>query len=216
MQHVKSYANICMLASTLPLSDKMCWACFMTEHCDLTMKFSNTSHQRRKRSAALSCYVLTRRSSTNHSTQHSALTLKYLQNTSYQLAGMNRLYAVMTISAHWFNICSRIWERIRRLSSPLVTCLATVTDRHMAGVGNLRPGNKYMPCKHGPCIRIFVAQDRTQIASKQNSVINRYLVSQETYLSVILLVFSPYIHMEDKGKSSLPYGFDPFVGIANP
>jgi len=67
-----------------------------------------------------------RRSSTNHSTQQSALTQKYWQNTSYQLGRMNNwLYAVfkqsletigfmtaavMTISSHWFNICSHIWE----------------------------------------------------------------------------------------------------------
>jgi len=94
-----------------------------------------------------------------------------LQNASYQLAGMNRLYAVMTISAHSFNICSHISEGVRRLSPPpLVTCLATVADRHMAGVENLLPGNKYRPCEHGPCIRIFVTQDRIQIASKRNSV----------------------------------------------
>ena len=99
---------------------KMYWACFMTEHCNLTMQLYNTSDQRRKRSIALresllaqtlNYYVLARRSSTNHSTQRSALTQKYWQNTSYQLGGMNNwLYAVMTISAHWFNICSHIWE----------------------------------------------------------------------------------------------------------
>jgi len=31
---------------------------------------------------------------------------------------MNRLYAVITISAHWFNICSHIWEGVWRLFSP--------------------------------------------------------------------------------------------------
>jgi len=56
----------------------------MTEHCDLTMQFSNISDQRGKRSAALNYYVLARRSSTKHSTQQSALTLKNWQNTSYQ------------------------------------------------------------------------------------------------------------------------------------
>ena len=146
-------------------------------------------------------YVLARRSSTKHGTQQSALTLKYWQNTSYQRGGMNRLYAVMTISAHWC-VCSHIWERVRRLPPPLVTCLATVTDRHMAGVGNLRVGNKYRPCKHGPCITIFVTQNRSQIASKRNSVINRYLVSQETYLSLILLVFIFSLGRQGKKASS--------------
>ena len=82
----------------------------MTEHCDLTMQLCKTSDQRGKRSVALNYYVLARRSSTKYSTQQSALTLKYWQNASYhQLGGMNNwLYAVMTISAHWFNICSHI------------------------------------------------------------------------------------------------------------
>jgi len=80
----------------------------MTEHCDLTVQLCNTSDQCGKRRVAVNYYVLARRSSTKHSTQKSALTLKYWQNTSYQLDGMNRLYAVMTISAHWFNICSHI------------------------------------------------------------------------------------------------------------
>ena len=80
----------------------------MTEHCDLTMQFSNTSDQRGKRSLALNYYVLARRSSTKHSTQQSALTLQYWQNTSYLHGGMNRLIAVMAISAHWFNIFSHI------------------------------------------------------------------------------------------------------------
>jgi len=144
----------------------MYWACFMTEHCDRTMQLSNTSDQRGKRSLALDYYVLARCSSTKHSTQQSTLTLQYWPNTSYLRGGMNKLYAVMTISAHWFNIFSHIWEGVRRLSPPLVTCLATVTDHQMAGVGNLRVGNKYRPRKHDPCIRIFVNQDRTQIASK--------------------------------------------------
>jgi len=39
-------------------------------------------------------------------------------------------------------------------------------------------------------ILIFVTQTRTQIALKRNSVINRYLLSQEMYLSLIV-VFSP-------------------------
>jgi len=91
----------------------------MTEHCDLTMQLCNTSDQRRKRSVALNYYVLARRSSTSHTTQQSALTQKYWQNTSYQLGGMNNwLYAVMTISAHWFNMCSHIWEGKRRRSPP--------------------------------------------------------------------------------------------------
>jgi len=91
----------------------------MTEHCDLTMQFSNTSDQRRKYSVALNYYVLGRRSSTNHSTPQSALMQKYWQNTSYQLGRIsNCLYAVMTISAHWFNICSHIWEGVWRLSLP--------------------------------------------------------------------------------------------------
>ena len=176
----------------------MCWACFVTEHCDLTTQLCNTSDKRGKRSVALNYYVLTRRSSTKHSTltlkywQQSALTLKYWQNTNYRLGGMNGLYAVMTISAHWFNICSHIWEGVRRLSLPLAACLATVTDRRMAGVGYLRVGNKRTPCKHGSCIRIFVTQNRTQIASERNSVTNGYLVNQETHLSLILLVFSSY------------------------
>ena len=148
MQHVKSYGNI----RPYRYLTKMYWACSMTEHCDLTMQLCNTSDQRGKRSVALNYYALARRSSTKDSTQQSALTLKYWQNASYQLRGMNNwLYAVMTISAHWFNICSHIWEGVRRLSPSLVTCLATVTDGHMAGVGNLRVGNKYRPCKHGPC-----------------------------------------------------------------
>jgi len=149
----------------------MYWACFISEHCDLTMQLCNTSDQRGKCSVALNYYVLAWRSSTKHSTQQSALTPKYWQNTSYQRGGMNRLFAVMTISGHWFNIYSQIWEGVRRLSPPLVTWLATVTDCHMAGLGNLRVGNKYTPCKHGPCIRIFVTQNRTQIASKRNSLI---------------------------------------------
>jgi len=170
----------------------MYWACFMSEHCDLTMQLCNASDQRGKGNVALNYYVLARRFATKHSTQQSPLTLKYWQNTSYQRGGMNRFYAVMTISAHWFNICSHISEGVRRLSLPLVTCLATVTDRRIAGVGNLRVGNKRTPCKHGSCIRIFVTQNRTQIASERNSVINGYLVNQETYLSLILLVFSSY------------------------
>jgi len=51
---------------------------------------------------------------------------KVWQNTSYlQLGGMNNwFYAIMTIFAQWFNICSaKFWGR-RRLSHHL----ATVTD----------------------------------------------------------------------------------------
>jgi len=90
----------------------------MTEHCDLTMQLCNTSDQRGKRKVVMNYYVLARRSSAKHSTQQSALTLNYWQNTSYQLCGMNRLCAVMTISAHWFNIFSHSWEGVRRLSPP--------------------------------------------------------------------------------------------------
>jgi len=97
---------------------KMYWACYMTVHCDLTMQLCNTSDQCEKRSIVLNYYVLAWCSSTKHSTQQSALTLKYWQNTSYHLGGINRLYAVMTISAHWFSICSHISEGVRRLPPP--------------------------------------------------------------------------------------------------
>jgi len=88
-----------MLASTLPLSDKIYCARFTAEHCNLTIQLCNTSDQRGRRRVALNYYVLARRSSTKHTTQQSAFTLKYWQNTSYQLGGINRLHAVMTISA---------------------------------------------------------------------------------------------------------------------
>ena len=145
----------------------MYWTCFMTEHCDLTMQLCNTSDQSGKRSVALNYCLLARRSSAKHSTQQSALTFKYWQNFSYQLGGMNRLYAVMAISAHWFNICSHIWEGVRRLSPPLVTCPATVTDRHMAGVGNLRPGEQIQTVCTWPAYQNFVTEDQGCSAKKE-------------------------------------------------
>jgi len=91
----------------------------MTDHCDLKMQFCNTSDQRRKGGVALNYYVLARRSSTNLSTQQSALMQKYWQNTSCQLGGVNNcLYAVMKISAYWFNICSPISEGKMRFFPP--------------------------------------------------------------------------------------------------
>jgi len=118
MQHVKSYGNISMFESILPLSDKNTLSVFHDRTLWPNNAICNTSDQRGKRRVAMSYYVLAGRSSTKHSTQQSGLTLKYWQNASYQLGGMNRLYAVMTVSAHWFNICSHIWEGVRRLSSP--------------------------------------------------------------------------------------------------
>jgi len=50
---------------------------------------------------------------------------------------MNWLYAVMTIQLIG-SIFTVTFEREYDAFLPLVTCLATVTDRHMAGVGDLR------------------------------------------------------------------------------
>ena len=73
------------------------------------MQFYNTSLRlREQRSVALNHYVVARRPSTTHCTQQSALTQKLRKNINYlQLGGMNNwLYAVMTIFAQRFNICS--------------------------------------------------------------------------------------------------------------
>ena len=84
MQHVKSYGNICMLASTLPLSDKNVLSVFhdrtlgpinaIVQHLRPTQKTQGGNELLR-----ISTTLLNK----TYSTQQSALTLKYWQNTSY-------------------------------------------------------------------------------------------------------------------------------------
>jgi len=66
-------------------------------------------------------------------TQQSALTQNLRQNANYlQLGGVvNWLYAVMTIFAQRFNICSSNFERSTVPIALLVTHRATATDGHM-------------------------------------------------------------------------------------
>jgi len=121
--------------------------------------------------------VLARRSSTKHSTQQSALTLKYWQNISYQLGGMNRL-----IRGH-DNFSSLVqWVTFARECgaflppSPPITHQATVTDRHMAGVGHRGETAARKTNTDRVIMAEFISPKiETEIASKRNSVINRYL-----------------------------------------
>jgi len=83
MQHVKRYGNRCILASTLPLSDKNILSVFH----DRTLWPNNAivQHLRPTRKTQRSIELLrvsTMLSSTKNSTQQSAVTLKYWQNTS--------------------------------------------------------------------------------------------------------------------------------------
>jgi len=157
----------------------MCWAYFMTEHCDLTMQLCNTSDQRGKRSVALYYYALARRSSTKHSTQQSALTLKYWQ----KLGGMNRLYAVMTNSAHSYNICSHIWEAVRRLSYP-PGYVPSNSDWSPHGRGGKPAAWKHRPCEHGPCKQAWPI--KTELLDKQMLSKSRdvSLVHSPSFLSI--------------------------------
>jgi len=70
-----------------------------------------------------------------------------------------------------------------------------MAGRHVVGVG-MQTGQTFNLAR----ILIFVTQDRAQIASKRNSVINRYLVSQEMYLSLILLVIFHIFLRKTSGK----------------
>ena len=136
MRHVKSCGNTCMLASSLPLSDKNVLSVFHRRTLWPNNAISQHFRPTQKRSVALNYYVLARRSSTNHSTQHSALMQKYWQNTSYQLGGMNNwLYAVMKISAHWFNIYSHIREGKTRLSPTYSSFAPSNSDWWPCGKG---------------------------------------------------------------------------------
>jgi len=70
---------------------------------------SVTSHSVNGDSVALNSYVATDAPQQTRGTQQSPLAQKRRQNTSYlQLGGINnnRLYAIMTIFAQGFNICS--------------------------------------------------------------------------------------------------------------
>jgi len=86
------------------------------------MPLNTSLRQRGQRSIAMNHCVVARRASTNHvlTSQQSALTHKLRQNASYlQLGGMiNWLYAVMTIFAQRFNICSSKFERSTALIAP--------------------------------------------------------------------------------------------------
>ena len=186
IMHVKSCGNICMLASNLPLSDKMYWACFMTEQ----MQLCNISDQRRKRSVTLNYYVLAWRSSTNHSTQQSALTQKYWQNTAIGLVewtiGFTRSLNNWFLNNRFKQLA--LWPRRSWQFQLIGSTFAVTFEREKVPFSPLVTrlcNSGWSPCGRGgdadrvkfnmSPILIFVTQDRTQIASKRNFVTNRYL-----------------------------------------
>jgi len=119
MQCVKSYSNICMLANNSPLSDTNA---LLSVFHDLTLWPKNAVVQHlsptvtKERSIELLVGSTMRLNKPWYCRSNRETSVKYkLSTTCWNEFG---LYAVMTISPHWFNICSQIWEGVRRLSPP--------------------------------------------------------------------------------------------------